>query len=112
MQAFAGFVNTLDNLNVPKEDKDANDGIRIQFVRKGGPQAWTRFDQLQAGVKLLSGNRIGMTPIQGLGDKAHVLPAGTGVMVLRGDAFFGMTFFAWPGQDRAVALAQRVAGHL
>jgi hypothetical protein len=29
-----------------------------------------------------------------------------------GDAFFGMTFFAGPGQDKAVALAKRVANHL
>lgn len=112
MGALAGFVNTLGNLKVPKDDKDANDGIHIEFVRKGGPQAWTRLDQLQTGVKVLSGNRIGMTAIQGLGDRAYVLPAGIGVMVLSGDAFFSMTFFAWPGQDQAVALARRVAGHL
>jgi hypothetical protein len=98
-------------LNVPKDDKDANDGIHIQFVRKGGPQAWIRFDQLQTGVKALSGNRIGMTAIPGLGDKAYVLPEGVGVMVLDGEAFFSMTFLAWPGEDQAVALARRVAGH-
>jgi hypothetical protein len=111
MRAFAGFINTLGNLNVPKDDKDANDGIHIQFVRKGGPQAWIRFDQLQTGVKALSGNRIGMTAIPGLGDKAYVLPEGVGVMVLDGEAFFSMTFLAWPGEDQAVALARRVAGH-
>ena len=93
---FAGFVNTLGNLQVPAGDKDANDGINIQFVRKRGAQAWTKFDQLQAGAKVVSGvsgSQIGMTPIEGLGDKAYVLPAGMGVMVLKGDAFFGMTFF-------------------
>jgi hypothetical protein len=109
---FAGFVNTLGNLQVPAGDKDANDGINIQFVRKRGAQAWTKFDQLQAGAKVVSGSQIGMTPIEGLGDKAYVLPAGIGVMVLKGDAFFGMTFFAWPGQDKAVTLAKRVAEHL
>jgi hypothetical protein len=112
---FAGFVNTLANLQVPAGDKDANDGINIQFVRKRGAQAWTKFDQLQAGAKVVSGvsgSQMGMTPIEGLGDKAYVLPAGMGVMVLKGDTFFGMTFFAWPGQDKAVALAKRVAEHL
>jgi hypothetical protein len=109
---ISGFINTLGNLQVPAGDKDANDGIHIQFVRKRGAQAWTNFDQMQAGAKALSGNQIGMTPIEGLGDKAYVLPAGVGVMVLKGDAFFGMNFFAWPGQDKAVALAKRVAEHL
>jgi hypothetical protein len=112
---FAGLVNTLANAQVPAGDKDANDGINIQFVRKRGAQAWTKFDQLQAGAKgvsRVSGSQIVMTPIKGLGDKAYVLPAGIGVMVLKGDAFFGMTFFAWPGQDKAVALAKRVAEHL
>lgn len=112
---FAGLVNTLGNAQVPAGDKDANDGINIQFVRKRGAQAWTKFDQLQAGAKVVSGvsgTQIGMTPIEGLGDKAYVLPAGIGVMVLKGDAFFGITFFAWPGQDKAVALAKRVAAHL
>src|SRR6202011_756824 len=86
-----------------------------QFVRKRAAQAWTKFDQLQAGAKVVSGvsgSQIGMTPIEGLGDTAYVLPAGMGVMVLKGDAFFGMTFFAWPGQDKAIALAKRVAEHL
>jgi hypothetical protein len=112
---FAGLVNTLANAQVPAGDKDANDGIHIQFVRKQGAQAWTKFDQMQAGAKVVSGvsgSPIGMTPIEGLGDKAYVLPAGVGVMVLKGDAFLGMTFFAWPGQDKAVALAKRVADHL
>jgi hypothetical protein len=112
---FAGLVNTLANAQVPAGDKDANEGIHIQFVRKQGALAWTKFDQLQAGTKVVSafsGSQIGMTPIDGLGDKAYVLPAGVGVMVLKGDAFFGVTFFAWPGQDKAVALAKRVADHL
>jgi hypothetical protein len=112
---FAGLVNTLANAQVPAGDKDANDGINIKFVRKQGAQAWTKFDQMQAGAKVVSsvsGSQIGMTPIEDLGDKAYVLPAGIGVMVLKGDAFFGMTFFAWPGQDKAVALAKRVADHL
>jgi hypothetical protein len=109
---ISGFINALGNLQVPADDKDANDGIYIQFVRKRGAQAWTKFDQLQAGAKVLSGSQIGMTPIEGLGDKAYVLPAGVGVMVLKGDAFFGMSFFAWPGQDKAVAVAKRMAEHL
>ena len=112
---FAGLVNTLANAQVPAGDKDADDGIHIHFVREHGAQAWTKFDQLQAGAKVVSsasGSQIGMTPIEGLGDKAYVLPAGVGVMVLKGDAFLGITFFAWPGQDKAVALAKRVADHL
>jgi hypothetical protein len=112
---FAGLVNTLGNAQVPAGDKDANDGIHIQFVRKQGAQAWTKFDQLQAGARVVSsvsGSQLGMTPIEGLGDKAYVLLAGVGVMVLKGDAFLGMTFFAWPGQDKAVALAKRAADHL
>ena len=112
---FAGLVNTLANAQVPAGDKDANDGIHIRFVRKQGAQAWTKFDQMQAGAKVVSGvsgTTIGMTPIEGLGDKAYVLPAGVGVMVLKGDAFLGITFFAWPGQDMAVALTKRVADHL
>ena len=112
---FAGLLNTVANARVPAGDKDANDGINIKFVRKQGAQAWIKFDQLQATAKVVSGvsgGQIGMTPIAGLGDKAYVLPAGVGVMVLKGDAFFGMTFFAWPGQDKAVTLAKRVAEHL
>jgi hypothetical protein len=112
---FAGLVNTLANAQVSMGDKGANDGIHIQFVRKQGAQAWTKFDQLQAGAKVVSGvsgSRMGMTPIEGLGDKAYVLPAGVGVMALKGYAFLGITFFAWPGQDKAVALAKRVADHL
>jgi hypothetical protein len=108
---FAGLVNTLAKAQVPPGDKDANDGIHIQFVRKQGAHAWAKFDQLQGGAKVVSGSQIAMTPIDGLGDKAYVLPAGVGVMVLKGDAFFGVTFFAWPGQDKAVALAKRVADH-
>jgi hypothetical protein len=112
---FADLVNTLANAQVPEGDKDANDGIHIHFVRTQGAEAWTKFDQMQAGAKAVSsvaGSQIGMTPIEGLGDKAYVLPAGVGVMVLKGDAFVGITFFAWPGQDKAVALAKRVAEHL
>jgi hypothetical protein len=90
--SHAGLVNTLANAQVPADDKDANDGIHIHFVRKHGAQAWTKFDQMQAGAKAVSsvaGSQIGMTPIEGLGDKAYVLPAGVGVMVLKGDAFNG-----------------------
>jgi hypothetical protein len=112
---FAGLVNTLANAQVPVGDKDANDGINIHFVREHGAQAWTKFDQLQASAKVVSGvssGQIGMTPIEGLGDKAYVFPAGVDVMVLKGDAFLSITFFAWPGQDKAVALAKRVTDHL
>src|ERR1700676_2119055 len=112
---FAGAINTVANAQVPAGDKDANDGIHIQFVRKNGGQAWAKFDQMQAGAKVVSGasgSQIGLTPIEGVGDKAYTFPAGIAVTALKGDAFFGMNFFAWPGQDKAVALAKRVADHL
>jgi hypothetical protein len=112
---FAGAINAVANAQVPAGDKDANDGIHIQFVRKNGGQAWAKFDQMQAGAKVASGasgSQIGLTPIEGVGDKAYTLPAGIAVTALKGDAFFGMNFFAWPGQDKAVALAKRVADHL
>jgi hypothetical protein len=112
---FAGFINAAANGQVPAGDKDANDGIHIQFVRTNGGQAWAKFDQMQAGTKAVSGvsgSQIGLAPIEGVGDKAYTLPAGIGVTALKGEAFFGMNFFAWPGQDKAVALAKRVADHL
>jgi hypothetical protein len=114
-QLFAGAINAVANSQVPAGDKDANAGIRIQFVRKNGGQAWAKFDQMQAGAKVVSGvsgSPIGLTPIEGVGDKAYMLPAGIAVTAIKGDAYFGMNFFAWPGQDKAVALAKRVAGHL
>jgi hypothetical protein len=111
-RALAGFINSLANLQVPAGDKDANDGINIRFVRKRGAEAWAKFDQMQTGANTIPGSQIGMTPVEGLGDKAYVLPEGIEVVVLKGDACFQMAFFAWPGQDKAVALAKRVADHL
>jgi hypothetical protein len=114
-QLLAGAINSVANAQVPAGDKDANDGIHIQFVRKNGGQAWAKFDQMQAGSKVVSGvagSPIGLSPIEGVGDKAYMLPAGIAVTAVKGDTFFGMNFFAWPGQDKAVALAKRVADHL
>src|SRR5215472_4116904 len=112
-RALAGFINSLANLQVPAGDKEnANEGINIRFVRKRGAEAWAKFDQMQTGANTIPGSQIGMTPVEGLGDKAYVLPEGIEVVVLKGDACFQMAFFAWPGQDKAVALAKRVADHL
>jgi len=66
----------------------------------------------QSGVQNVSNGQFGMTPISGLGDKAYVLPAGTAITVLKGDEWFTVQFYAWPGPDRATAVAKRVVAHL
>ena len=88
----------------------------LQVYRSDGQAMWDKLEAAKNSVKDTTGvDFAGLTtqPVQGVGDRATVLPGGHSIMALKGDAFFVLSFqqFA-PGRDKTTALAKLVAGRL
>ena len=85
--------------------------LHLELRRVGGQSGWSALETGQAGVKSALGG-VGMQPLEGVGDKAYILPGGLGIFVLKGDAFFALTFTHLPGADKASAVTRQVVAHL
>jgi hypothetical protein len=86
--------------------------LTLDLLRSGGRDKWSTLESVQNGAKGVSGGVFGMQPLEGVGDKAYLLPGGLNVAVLKGDALFNITFSFFPGPERAAAVARQVADRL
>ncbi|MBI3682271.1 MAG: zinc ribbon domain-containing protein [Acidobacteria bacterium] len=103
-----GALNALQNL---AGADDAGPSFTLEFMRSGAKPKWANLEKAQGGVQGTTG--FGMAPVEGLGDKAYLVPAGAGVFVLKGDAMLAFAFRAFaPGRDKATALARQASGRL
>jgi hypothetical protein len=98
------------------DNKDQDFALILQVYRSRGQAMWDKLETAKNSVKEATGvDFAGLTvqPVEGVGDRAAVLPGGHSIMALKGDAFFVLGFqqFA-PGRDKTTALAKLVAGRL
>jgi hypothetical protein len=98
------------------DNKDQDFALTLQVYRSRGQAMWDKLETAKNSVKEATGvDFAGLTvqPVEGVGDRAAVLPGGHSIMALKGDAFFVLGFqqFA-PGRDKTTALAKLVAGRL
>lgn len=89
----------------------------IQLWRSGGKSQWEKIESAKSGVKDFTGvdfgDLTGTQQIEGVGDRAMVLPAGHSIMVLKGDTFFLLGFQQFvPGREKTTALARAVVGRV
>jgi hypothetical protein len=88
----------------------------LQSWSSGGQAMWDKMEAGKAELKNATGlDFAGMAtePVEGVGDRATVLPAGHSIMVLKGDAYFMIGFQQFvPGREKTIALAQMVAGRI
>jgi len=99
------------------DNKDADYAFSIQLWRNGGKSQWEKLESAKSNVKGITGvdfgDLTGTQQVEGVGDRAMVLPAGHSIMVLRGDTFFLLGFQQFvPGREKTTALARTVAGRL
>ena len=98
------------------DNKDQDYALILQVYRSRGQAMWDKLEAAKNGVKETTGvdfAGLAVQPVEGVGDRATVLPGGHSLMALKGDAFFVLGFqqFA-PGRDKTTALAKLVAGRL
>ena len=98
------------------DNKDQDYALILQVYRSHGQAMWDKLEAAKNSVKETTGvdfAGLATQPVEGVGDRATVLPGGHSIMALKGDAFFVLGFqqFA-PGRDKTTALAKLVAGRL
>ena len=99
---------------------DNNNGdfaFSVEVWRKDGKSQWEKLETARSQVKSATnidfGDLTGTEQVQGIGDRAMVLPAGHSIMVLKGDTFFLLGFQQFvPGREKTIALGRVVAGRL
>jgi len=98
------------------DNKDEEHAFSIQLWRTGGKSMWDKMESAQSDVKSTTGvdfSALAIQQIEGVGDRATLLPAGHSIMVLKGDTFFLLGFQQFvPGREKTTALARAVAGRL
>ena len=99
------------------DNKNDDFAFSIQLWRSGGKSQWEKIESAKSDVKGITGvdfgDLTGTQQVEGIGDKAMVLPAGHSIMVLKGDTFFLLGFQQFvPGREKTIALARAVAGRL
>ncbi len=96
--------------------KNEDFAFEIQLWRSGGRPMWDKMESAKAVAKDTTGvDLAGMTTqqVEGVGDRAMILPAGHSIMVLKGDSFFLLGFQQFvPGREKTTALAKVVVGRL
>jgi hypothetical protein len=69
---------------------------------------------MQSGMKSVGGS-LGIVSegMEGLGDKAYMVPGGLHTFVLKGDTMFALSFAKFaPNREKATALCTQVLGRL
>ena len=98
------------------DNSNADFAFSLQLWRSGGQAMWDKMEANKTEVKNVTGiDFAGMAtePVEGVGDRATLLPTGQSIMVLKGDAFFVIAFQQFvPGREKTIALAQAVAGRV
>jgi len=99
------------------DNNDADYAFSIQLWRSDGKSQWDKLETAKSKVKDATGadfgDLTGTQQVEGVGDRAMVLPAGHSIMVLKGDTFFLLGFQQFvPGREKTTALARVVAGRV
>jgi hypothetical protein len=98
------------------DNNNSDYAFSIQLWRSGGRSMWDKMESAKSEAKGVTGvDFAGLTTqaVEGVGDRATVLPAGHSIMVLKGDTFFLLGFQQFvPGTEKTTALARAVVGRL
>jgi hypothetical protein len=113
-KAIGGLLSAV--IDAAGENRNEDAAFTIQLWRSGGKAAWDKMESSQSQVKGATGvdfGALGTLRVEGVGDRAMILPAGHSIMVLKGDAFFMLGFQQFvPGREKTTALARAVAGRM
>lgn len=99
------------------DNKNDDFAFSIELWRSGGKAQWEKIESAKSDVKGITGvdfgDLTGTQQVEGVGDRAMVLPAGHSIMVLKGDTFFLLGFQQFvPGREKTIALARAVVGRV
>jgi hypothetical protein len=98
------------------DNKNEDFAFSLQVWRSGGQAMWDKMESAKADVKSTTGvdfAGLATQQVEGVGDRAMVLPAGHSIMVLKGDTFFLIGFQQFvPGREKTITLARAVAGRV
>jgi hypothetical protein len=98
------------------DNKNEDFAFSLQVWRSGGQAMWAKMESAKADVKNATGvdfAGLAAQQVEGVGDRAMVLPGGHSIMVLKGDTFFLIGFQQFvPGREKTVALARAAAGRV
>lgn len=96
----AGWLNTIVN---SAGNADTGPAMQLNVEHEGGKEKMSGLGSTVAVMK----------PIDDLGDKAYMLPAGLGLVVLKGDAAMRFAFAGFaPGPEKTVALGRLALARL
>lgn len=121
----AAFENLLGGalgavIEANGENKSDEAAFVLSVSRTGGRVTWEKLAFIKSESKDIpvEGNLVNLlgqavAPVEGIGDKAALLPAGHSMIVLKGDAFFALGFKQFvPGREKTTELAKIVVGRL
>jgi hypothetical protein len=113
---IGGVGGLLAEINGDNKNQNTDYAFSLQVWRKNGKEQWDKMETAQSRTKDALGSDfagVAMQSVDGIADRAIVLPAGHSIMVLKGDTFFLLGFQQFvPGRDKTAALARIVAGHI
>lgn len=113
-KVIGGFLGAVIESNGDNKNEDF--AFSLQVWRKGGQAMWDKMESAKAQVKGVTGvdfAALATQQVQGVGDRAMILPGGHSIMALKGDTFFLVGFQQFvPGREKTAALARVVAGRL
>jgi hypothetical protein len=108
-----GFLGAV--IEAHGDNKKEDPAMLLQVWRSKGRATWDKMEELKGNAKSVGFDvgSLGVQPVEGIGDKASMLPAGHSIMVLKGDRFFILGFGQFvPGREITAALAKQVVGRL
>lgn len=97
------------------DNKNEDPAMQLQVWRRQGQAMWDKMEEAKTNAKGVGFDvgALGVQPVEGVGDKATMLPAGHSIMTLKGDSFFLLGFGQFvPGREKTAALAKQVVGRL
>jgi hypothetical protein len=99
------------------DNKNEDCAFQVQVWRSNGRAMWDKMESAKASAKSMAGgvDLVGMatSPVDGVGERAMVLPGGHSIMVQKGDAFFVLGFQQFvPGREKTIRLAKSIADRM
>ena len=102
--------------DAPGGNNDQDFAFSIEVWRHDGKTMWDKVESARSDVnRIAQADVVGMTiqQLDGVGDRAMILPAGHSIMVLKGDKFMLLGFQQFvPGREKTAALARAAVGRL
>jgi|GEM_PF-6356360 len=98
------------------ENNDQDFAFSLEIWRHDGKAMWDKLESARSDLKGIAGaDVVGVAAqqLEGVGDRARILPAGHSIMVLKGDKFLLLSFQQFvPGREKTAALARAAVGRL